>query len=485
MKKQTISTSSFTAEQGTLISLHLETPVTCPACRHTFPLRAGLGEATITRIQEQQAANLAEQEAVWEARFQEKCAALDNQWKAKLAQLSQDRTALEAERARLERERDRALAEVAAEAEKERAALLKAQETKLREVREAALRSGRETALAEQEEELLRLRADATARTKLMEKLEAQQRRSELARVEAEQRLERQEHEASLALRQAERKLRKEIAQEVADTHREMLREAIDSERAEADRKLKAAELAKAKALAKVEQLRKQMQQPPQQLQGETAEAVFEDAIALKFPSDDFLRIRRGQKGADLLQTVMEQGEIVGKILWEVKDCASWSAKWLPKLQKDMEKAKVRVGVIVTPVLPPGVKDKVTHMDGCWICAVDAWGELVKLLRPSLIELHQLRASLEDQEGKASQIYRYLQSERFQQAVATMATTLRRLHDQVVTEKSALAKQWSAREQMIEHMSQLHHEQWGILQNISQKPFAPDGWFNQDEDSAA
>ena len=68
------------------------------------------------------------------------------------------------------------------------------------------------------------------------------------------------------------------------------------------------------------EDLRRKLEQGSQQLQGEVFELELENIIKNAFPFDIVEEIRKGVRGADVLQTVITRtGQICGKIIWEAK----------------------------------------------------------------------------------------------------------------------------------------------------------------------
>ena len=82
-------------------------------------------------------------------------------------------------------------------------------------------------------------------------------------------------------------------------------------------------------ALKQVDELKTRMQQGSQQTQGETLELELESKLKSEFPSDTIKEVKKGQRGADVFQEVVDKlGRNCGSILWESKN-AQWSEGWI------------------------------------------------------------------------------------------------------------------------------------------------------------
>src|SRR5262249_14578879 len=88
-------------------------------------------------------------------------------------------------------------------------------------------------------------------------------------------------------------------------------------------------------ALTQIEVLKTKMQQGSQQTQGESLELELEQKLKSEFPMDEIMEVKKGVRGADLTQIVIDKlGRKCGSILWESKN-AKWSDGWISKLKED------------------------------------------------------------------------------------------------------------------------------------------------------
>lgn len=213
-----------TTEQGHLISLSLDTPVSCPECSHTFQLREGLGNPTIAQLKARQAEFQSAREQELQARIEKERAAaareITRQHAAESRRIAQEletakaanadllkqqqeiakeRQGLLAERrnladarSKLDYETQRKLDAAAETARAEQERIKKAFEAKLRDAIENNLRIGREQAKAEQGEAFSRMSAELEAARKQADQHSKLLNQAEHAKLDLEQRLESQ-----------------------------------------------------------------------------------------------------------------------------------------------------------------------------------------------------------------------------------------------------------------------------------------------------
>ena len=87
------------------------------------------------------------------------------------------------------------------------------------------------------------------------------------------------------------------------------------------------------------EDLRRKLEQGSQQLQGEVLELEIEHTLTDSFRHDRIEEVKKGVRGADLLQTVCTpSGQVCGRIIWEAKRAENWSEAWLQKLKDDQQR---------------------------------------------------------------------------------------------------------------------------------------------------
>ena len=86
---------------------------------------------------------------------------------------------------------------------------------------------------------------------------------------------------------------------------------------------------------------------------GEAQEELLEDFLKDKFPYDKIEPVKKGKKGGDLIQTVIDkQNNQTGKILHERKEVLKFDEQWVDKLLKDMSSINATQGIIFTKSMP-------------------------------------------------------------------------------------------------------------------------------------
>jgi hypothetical protein len=232
--------------------------------------------------------------------------------------------------------------------------------------------------------------------------------------------------------------------------------------------RLKQKELEKQRDDAKqvADELRRRMGQGSQQAQGEALELTLEAELACRFPTDRMEPIANGAYGADILHVIiMPDGRNCGSITWETKNAQSWNNKWLEKLRKDVINSKSEFGVLVSTVLPDGVK-YFEQIDGMYVCSLSVWFAVAAMLRQQVINLAFARASAEGRDQKMDVVYRYLTGPEFRERVNAIIQTFVGMQDQLSKEKRALMKHWSRREKQIQTVLNGLSGMYGDLQGI-------------------
>ena len=134
--------------------------------------------------------------------------------------------------------------------------------------------------------------------------------------------------------------------------------------------------------------------------------------------------------------------------MWELKRTRSFSAGWVPKLKEDKRTAKADHAVIVTTVMPEGIKS-LGLIDGVWVTTPDAFLGLAAALRSSLLEAERVRFSFAGCKDKLDALYEYVNGADFRNNVTALVEAFVAMRDDLESEKRALAKAWSKREQQI------------------------------------
>src|SRR5580658_2682196 len=432
-----------------------DTTVRCPACEREFSLEQGFASKALEHLEEHSRSALAAIEDQVKHEVERRAAAIAaehsdaaQQQIMQLQQLIDQQTQSHA----------RALGEVRSLAERDFAPQLQALRAEL------AASGDKLKALAEREaaltarERQIDTSVAAAARLKADELLAADRQAFEQRLADQDQQLA-DLREQELQLRRSKSALEDKTAQlelevmrrldaarsEIESRVRAQEKERSDLEKAELQKKLDDVD-------AKLLEAQQKSNQGSQQLQGEVLELALEEQLRQAFPVDAFEEVRKGARGADLVQRVTTRTlQVAGTILWEAKRAKDWGRDWPAKLKQDMRAAGADVGILVTTVLPaalPAAQVFGVHED-VW---VSSWGAAIPLamaLRERVLEVHKQRAISAGKGEKMEAVYDYLTSPQFAQKLKAVYGAFAAMQEDLQKERNASEQRLARREKQI------------------------------------
>lgn len=400
--------------------------IVCPKCAHEFTLGDGITRQTIDRhVEEFEALLKAGRDELEQHLAQEAQRKATQATAGEIAKLQEQvSNAKRAERdaqAAIEQARKDTREKADADAEQERQAL--------------------KEDLARRDETIRGFRAQEIELRRQKEAMEEQQRSMEL---ELQRKLDEERGKISAAISQRE-------ADRFALMEAEWKKKFDDAQKSNDD-------------------LRRKLEQGSQQLQGEVLELEVEQSLTSTFFHDVIEEVKKGVRGADVIQTVRTAAGIpAGKIIWEAKRAENWSDKWLQKLKDDQQDAKADLAVLVTTVMPKGVVDPFTRIGDVWVIAPQVLRPMAETLRVILLETHKLRQANVGKSEKVEQLYAYLSSPTFSQRIRTVLDTFTGMQVDLDAERRALTKIWAKRQAQIDRVSKGMATVVGELQGIGQE----------------
>ena len=256
--------------------------------------------------------------------------------------------------------------------------------------------------------------------------------------------------EASKKLLEDEEKMRKEIASKVQE---------------ENELKFKEYEKKLADARHQAEIFKAKIEQGSQQSQGEVLELELETLLRQEFPLDNILEVKKGQRGGDVLQEVIDRrGRPSGKILWELKN-AKWTERWISKLKEDQRQAKAHLAVLVTANPPPDIKSFVFR-NGVWITIRKLAVPLATALRHNLIRLAYEKMTQVGKREKKDILYQYITSIDFTQRIEAIVEAFSNLQMEIEKEKRSYQAKWARQEKQLRHVIDHTFGVYGDLQGV-------------------
>jgi hypothetical protein len=319
-----------------------------------------------------------------------------------------------------------------------------------RRIAEATARAAQK-AKAEQATETTTLRQEVTEQREAIARLQAQ----ELEQRKRTRELEGREKALTLEVeRQVDARskaVEEETAKRMLEQHR--LKDA-EKEKLIADLRRQLEE-----AMVKV-------QQGSQQMQGEVAELDLEQQLRQAFPKDEIEPVAKGQRGADVLQRVIDlRGQVCGTIIWERKNARNFSDTWVPKLREDQRASRAEVAVIVTTALPKDIVALGQHL-GVWVTSPSTSVALALALRSQLLEVARARIVAEGQAEKQTTLLAYLSGTEFKQRVEAVLDPLIAMVEDFEKERRISETNWARRQKRHEQLMRGITGLWGDVSGI-------------------
>ncbi len=202
-------------------------------------------------------------------------------------------------------------------------------------------------------------------------------------------------------------------------------------------------------ALKMAEEYKRKFEQGSQQTQGEVLEEFLENTLRTTFIYDEIQPVPKGIRGADVIQVVRNKfGKTAGKIVWESKRTKVWAGDWIAKLKEDKRSVKADVAVLVSNVLPSGVKGFGNH-DGVWVANYESILGVATALRIMLLEVAIAKSgSMTTSEAK-DRLFEFVQSNEFRNRIEAISEAFKSRREEIEIEKKWFNKKWAKEEKLI------------------------------------
>lgn len=259
---------------------------------------------------------------------------------------------------------------------------------------------------------------------------------------------------AQKKLAESEDKIREETRKNADESHRlkqlEMEKKLADTQKALEDAQRKAA-------------------QGSQQNQGEVLELDLENRLREEFPFDEISEVKKGQRGADIMQAVKNRNfATCGLLLWETKN-GKWQPAWVPKFKQDIREANANIGVIVSQEMPTEYGD-MKHLEATvWAVKPHLAPVLASALRGTILQVDAANHNNEGKDAKMEALYQFLVGPEFRHRVEAIVENYGTLQQEIEKEKRAAALRWAHQEKAIRAVIDNTIGMYGDLQGITQK----------------
>ncbi len=162
----------------------------------------------------------------------------------------------------------------------------------------------------------------------------------------------------------------------------------------------------------KVKTLEHQLQKKTANELGDGGEVDVFEALRDAFQGDKITRIQKGQPGADILHEVLYKGEVCGRIVVDSKNRQAWQNGFVDKLRKDKVDHKAEHAILATTVFPAGKKE-LSNESGVIVVSPGRVVCITELLRQAMVTMHIKGLSMKERSNKMSQLYSLITSESY------------------------------------------------------------------------
>lgn len=306
----------------------------------------------------------------------------------------------------------------------------------------------------EQEYMIQALRDDAKSEKEANTELRAQLKELMQSLREEKKARDNAELEAKRKLAEEEAKIREEVSKNADERYR---LKSLEQEK-------KIADMQKS-----LDEAQRKAAQGSQQNQGEVLELDLEARLREEFPLDDITEVKKGQRGADIIQTVKNLSfASCGILLWETKN-GKWQPAWVAKFKQDIREAGANVGVIVSLELPAEYGD-MRHLDNnVWAVKPRLAPVLAAALRATILQVDVANRNSQGKDAKMEALYQFLVGPEFRHRVEAIVENYGMLQAEIEKEKRAAALRWNHQEKAIRAVIDNTIGMYGDLQGITSR----------------
>jgi hypothetical protein len=219
-------------------------------------------------------------------------------------------------------------------------------------------------------------------------------------------------------------------------------REALEADKTAAVNAEKSATFEDRQKLAnKVEELQRALETKTAEELGEGAEINLFEALKAEFDGDRIVRVTKGQQGADILHTVIHNGQECGTIIYDSKNHNAWRNDFVTKLRSDQLSAQADHAVLSSSKFPAGAR-QLHIQDGVVIACPARVVALIQLVRAHLVQSHTLRMSNAERTQKTAALYSFITSQQCADSFARLDELAESLLDIQTKEVKAHENVW-------------------------------------------
>ncbi len=319
---------------------------------------------------------------------------------------------------------------------------------------------------------------EITARIREQEQLKLAEREKEI-RKEFEVQLDRERKKAAQAqkeqsrkemeglrakvtkLEASETKLRKELKEQMEKETKEQLEEQRTILNAQHEKDLAKKDSEHKRAMEKmqteIKELGRRLEKKTANDLGDAPEVDLFETLKGEFPEDYVVRVKRGEAGADIHQTVKHRGEKCGLMVFDSKNRMQWKYEFAKKLRQDQMAAEAEYAILATSAFPTGKKELCMEENVIVVNPVRVI-HIARILRDAMIKLHMQGLGIKERKTKIEQIYRFITSDEYSQKFAEAGRLTDAILNVEVKEKKEHDKTWRERGMLLTNLKKVLRE---------------------------
>lgn len=191
-----------------------------------------------------------------------------------------------------------------------------------------------------------------------------------------------------------------------------------------------------------IQRLEKQLaEKATPQIEGLLYEKELMKQLQKRFKEDKFVNTG---KGGDIIQSVVNDKEIVGTIVYECKRVKNYVSKHVNQIYDAQNKRKAEFGILVTNAMKKGTNGFFVEKG---VIVVHATGVLyvASILRKQIVQISDMKLGQMEREKAVKNTLTYLESSEFSNSVGSIIQDSISLYNELVNEVKRHYKTWKER----------------------------------------
>jgi hypothetical protein len=214
-----------------------------------------------------------------------------------------------------------------------------------------------------------------------------------------------------------------------------------------------------------VQDLSRQIEKLTAHERGEGAEIDLFEALKSTFEGDRIRRVKPGVAGPDIIHEIVRHGKVCGTIIYETKNRNDYKTAYATKLRGDQMAAKAEFAVLSSNHFPGKARQLHIH-EGVIVACPARVVTLAQMLRRHLLQLHELRISIQERGAKTEKLYKFIASDQCRQLLDSVEKLVDDMLELDVKEQSAHKTIWEKRGRMLNLVLKAHGDFCSALDRI-------------------